>query len=88
MAFSYREYTRDTLSVEELRSVLAKLCMTPRQVLRARDASKAGLSGRESDDELLVLMAANPRLLQRPIGVLGERAELGRPVENLLRLIP
>ena len=61
--------------------------MTAREVLRSRDAKKRGLSGEESDDELITLMAAHPTLLQRPIAVLGERAVLGRPVENLVALL-
>ena len=87
VAFTYREYTKDPLTAEEIRDVLGKLGMAPRDVLRSRDASKAGLSGEESDEELIGLMAENPRLLQRPIGVVGDRAEVGRPVENLLRLL-
>jgi arsenate reductase len=83
---TYREYTADPLSEAEIREVLAKLDMGPRDVLRGRDAKKAGLSGDESDDALITLMAANPRLLQRPIGVVGERAVIGRPAEALLEL--
>ncbi len=85
---TYREYTREPLTETELRDVFAKLAMTPREVLRSRDAAKAGLSGDESDDELIALMAENPRLLQRPIGVMGDRAAVGRPAENLLSLLP
>ena len=83
----YREYTRDPLSVTEIRDVLRKLGMGPRAVLRARDASKHGISKDLDDDQLIAAMAEHPRLLQRPIGVIGESAALGRPVENLLRLI-
>jgi arsenate reductase len=32
-------------------------------------------------------MAGHPTLLQRPIGVAGDRAALGRPPENLLALV-
>ena len=85
--YTYREYTQDPLSASEIRDVLAKLELGPRDVLRRRDATKAGLTGDETDDELVQLMASNPRLVQRPIGVSGERAALGRPVDNLLRLI-
>jgi arsenate reductase (glutaredoxin) len=85
--FTYREYTQDPLSVEELQSVLHKLGMTATQVLRSRDARKAGLSGNETDDELITLMASNPRLLQRPILVTDSAAALGRPIENLLTLL-
>ena len=84
---TYREYTKDPLTSEELRSVFGKLGLSPRDVLRKRDATKAGLSGSESDEELIGLMAENPRLLQRPIGVLGDRAAVGRPPENLLTIV-
>lgn len=71
----------------ELRDVLTKLGMGVRDVLRPRDAAKAGVSLDASDEALLTAMAAHPRMLQRPIGLLQGRAELGRPPENLLRLL-
>jgi len=84
---TYREYTKDPLSEEEIRDVLSKLGVGPRDVLRGRDAKKAGLTGGESDDQLIALMAENPRLLQRPIGVVGDKAAVGRPAEALLPLV-
>ncbi|MDG1484639.1 MAG: ArsC/Spx/MgsR family protein [Myxococcota bacterium] len=84
--FTYREYKKDTLTADEIRAVLGKLGMTVRDVLRKRDAGKLGLTGEESDDALIDLMAVHPGLLQRPIGIIGDRAALGRPVENLLTL--
>jgi arsenate reductase len=87
IAFKYREYKQDPLSRQELEDVLKKLGVGPRDVLRARDANKLGLHGEESDDELLDLMAENPTLLQRPIGVVGKKAALGRPPEALLELV-
>ncbi|MEZ4321169.1 MAG: ArsC/Spx/MgsR family protein [Myxococcota bacterium] len=86
MAFTYREYTKDPLSADEIRSVLAKLGMGPRDVLRAADAKKNGIADELDDDALIAAMAEIPRLLQRPIGVKGAKAALGRPVENLLSL--
>ena len=86
-AFTYREYRKEPLSEDELRSVLGKLGVGPRAVLRGRDAKKLGLSGDESDDQLIALMAEHPTLLQRPIGVKGDQAALGRPIENLLALV-
>ena len=87
IAYTYREYTKDPLDEAELRDVFAKLGKSPRDLLRSRDAKKAGLTGDEPDDELITLMAGNPRLLQRPIGVVGDKAAVGRPVENLLTLV-
>lgn len=83
---TYREYRKDPLSEAELRDVLGKLGVGPRDVLRSRDANKLGLSGDESDDALIALMAEHPTLLQRPIGVVGKRAAVGRPPEALLDL--
>ena len=87
IAFEYREYREDPLSKAELQDVLKKLGMGPRDVLRTRDANKLGLSGDESDEALLELMAEHPTLLQRPIGILGDKAALGRPPETLLEIV-
>ena len=87
IAFEYREYRENPLSKKELKDVLKKLGMGPRDVLRTRDANKLGLSGDETDDALLDLMAEHPTLLQRPIGIVGDNAALGRPPEALLDLV-
>lgn len=84
---TYREYRQDPLSEAELRDVLGKLGVGPRDVLRKRDATKLGLSGEETDEELVALMAEHPTLLQRPIGVVGKAAAVGRPPEALLDLV-
>jgi arsenate reductase len=87
--FEYREYRRDPLSVDEIRAVLEKLELGARDVLRRHDraAKELGLTGAETDERLIELMAEHPTLLQRPIGVAGSRAILGRPPENLLGLL-
>jgi arsenate reductase len=80
----YREYTREPLSETEIRDVLRKLGLRPRDVLRKNDL---GFTGEEPDDGLIAAMARYPTLLQRPIGVAGERAVVGRPPERLLELV-
>lgn len=85
--FTYREYTKEPLSEGEIRAVLKKLGMGPRDVLRGRDAKKLELDTDAMDDDALIAaMAEHPRLLQRPIGVKGRTAVLGRPPEALLEL--
>ena len=85
--FTYRDYRNEPLTRKELDGVLRKLKLKAHDVLRSRDAKKLGLSGDESDDELRALMVDNPTLLQRPIGVVGNKAAVGRPVENLLEIV-
>ncbi len=86
--YRYREYTDEPLSKKELKDVLGKLGLGPKDVLRKHDKAykELGLTGDESDARLVDLMVEHPTLLQRPIGVKGKKAVVGRPVENLLEL--
>lgn len=63
--------------------------MAPGDLLRVRDRAnqELGLTGEESAEELIAAMAEHPTLLQRPIGVVGDRAVVGRPPEALLELV-
>ena len=87
--YRYRDYREEPLDAAEIRHVLGLLGMGPRDVLRRNDKAyrELELDGSESDDRLIALMAEHPTLLQRPLGVLGERAALGRPPERLLELL-
>ncbi len=86
--YRYREYRKEPLSEKELRRVFKLLGVSPKDVLRRRDRvyRELGLTGDEPDRRLIALMAEHPTLLERPIGVLGERAVVGRPPEKLLEL--
>ena len=88
VGYRYREYRQDPLDEDELRAVFAKLGKTPRDLLRRRDKAfrELGLTGDEPDDRLIRLMARHPTLLERPIGILGDRAVVGRPPDRLLEL--
>lgn len=77
----------EQLSEAELREIARKLGDGPRAFLREKDAEKAGIAADASDDELFAAMAENPKLIQRPIGINGERAVLGRPNDALLTIV-
>jgi len=87
--YRYRDTKRDPLSVGEIRDVLRRLGQTANELLRTRDPAfkELGLAGDEPEERLVQLMAVHPTLLQRPIGVVGERAAVGRPPEALLELL-
>ena len=87
--YEYRDYKMDPLSEDEIRSVLTMLEVAPAGVLRKRDRAfrELGLTGAEADAQLIALMASHPTLLERPIGIVGRRAVLGRPPERLLNLL-
>ena len=87
--YRFRDYVKNPLTETEIRDVLALLGLRPRDVLRAKDPAvqELSLTGDEPDARLIAAMARHPTLLQRPIGVAGDRAVVGRPPERLLELV-
>ena len=88
--FDSINYYETPVSVEELRELINKLGISPRDLLRTGEQvyRDLELGKREvSDDELIKLMVENPDLIQRPIVVRGERAVLARPPENVCDLL-
>jgi arsenate reductase len=88
--FDSVNYYETPISAEELRSLVAKLGISPRDLLRKGEQVYRDLKlGQRdlSDDELIQLMIENPDLIQRPIVVRGDKAVLGRPPENVEELL-
>lgn len=84
------EYLKTPPSASELSSILDKLGMQPRDLLRKQEAEyKAnGLDDVLLDNPSVVkIMAENPVLIERPIVVAGDKAALGRPPENVLDIL-
>ena len=75
----------EALSAEDLKDI-AKMMgnVSPREFLRDKDAQKFDIPPAMGDEDLFKAMAENPKLIQRPIGINGDRAVLGRPIEKLL----
>ena len=83
-------YYTAPLSREKLGELLKKLKLAPRDILRKSEAvyRELQLASRTlTDEELISLMVEHPDLIQRPIIERGERAVLGRPVENVRELL-
>jgi arsenate reductase len=83
--FETVNYLAKPLSAPELKKLLKSAGLSPRDVLRKKEAA-GFVSGGESDEELIRLMAEHPEIIQRPIVVKGGKAVLARPVENLKNL--
>ncbi|HEY0407854.1 MAG TPA: arsenate reductase family protein [Pyrinomonadaceae bacterium] len=88
--FEKINYYIKPLSEEKLRELLAKMKLSPRDILRRSEPIYRELhlgTKQFSDDELIAFMAQHPDLIQRPIVERGPRAVLGRPVENIKAVI-
>ena len=83
------EYLIDVPTITELKTVLKKLGLAPIQILRKGEAVfKEKYKGQDlSDDQWLAAMVENPKLIERPIVIKGNKAILGRPPEKVLELI-
>ena len=78
----------ERLSVEELQEIARKMGdVSPRLFLRDKNAQEVGLAETASDQDVFQAMADNPKLIQRPIGINGEKAVLGRPNSALLEIL-
>lgn len=88
--FAKVNYYVDPLSERKLRELIKKMGITPRELLRTSESIYRELEiGKKdfSDDEVIALMIKHPDLIQRPIVERGDRAVLGRPVENVKSLL-
>lgn len=83
-------YLEEKPSAKEIKEVIAKLNITPRQLLRnSEDAYKQqNLKDKSLEDNALISAMVNePKLIQRPIVINGNDARLGRPPEDVLEII-
>ena len=86
------DYLNNPPSADELQSLANKMGLKAREFIRVKEAVFKELNLQlHLDDEHFMFqkMSENPKLIERPIIVKGERAVLGRPpnkVEKLLNL--
>ncbi|MDP9941759.1 arsenate reductase (glutaredoxin) [Ectopseudomonas alcaliphila] len=83
-------YLETPPSTSELKSLLGKLGITARELLRSgEDEYKTlGLSDTSlSEAQLIEAMVEHPKLIERPILIAGDKAVIGRPPEKVLELL-
>jgi arsenate reductase (glutaredoxin) len=88
--FDAVDYYVDPIPKEKLRSLLRKMGIGPRELLRRTEPvyKELGLGERDlSDAELIDLLVSHPDLIQRPIVEKGNRAILARPAERLKEIL-
>lgn len=84
-------YLETPPSVGELKALLGKLGIGARQLLRTGEDEYKALdlaSPSLSDDQLVEAMVLHPKLIERPILVVGDKAVIGRPPEKVLEILP
>jgi len=88
--FTAINYYERLFTQEQLKRLLKKAGLAPRDVLRTKEDiyKELGLAKKTlSDDELIELMIKHPDLIQRPLVEKGEQAILARPAGSIKTLL-
>jgi len=83
------EYLKEIPSASDMKQILKKLGIPAEKLVRKEEAVfKTNYKGKDlSESEWIDVMIENPKLIQRPIVLKGNKAVLGRPPENVLELM-
>jgi arsenate reductase len=83
-------YLEHPPTVSVLSKILEYLQIKPRDLLRKGEDEYKSFNLKDTgldDSVILEIMSENPKLIERPIVLSGDKAIIGRPPENVLELI-
>tara|TARA_B100001142_G_scaffold170032_1_gene169568 strand:+ start:10971 stop:11312 length:342 start_codon:yes stop_codon:yes gene_type:complete len=86
--FEIVRYLEDPLKFNDIKVLLIKLNIKPIKIVRTKETIwREKFKGKEiNDNEIINILAENPKLMERPIVETKEKAIIGRPPENVLEL--
>ena len=84
-------YLEDPPSASRLEALCRAMGKHPLEITRTKETlfKELGLSksDKRTESEWIQILAKNPKLIERPIVVCGNRVTLGRPPENVLDIL-
>lgn len=83
------DYLKTPPTAKELKALVNKLGIKPEELVRkGEDVYKEKFAGKTmTDAQWIQALAANPILIERPIVVNGDKAAIGRPPENVEKIL-
>ena len=85
------EYLKNPPTVDELEKIITKLKIHPKQLVRFKENKVKELGISVSDSltykQWMKILTKNPELIERPIVVTSKGAVIGRPPENVLKVL-
>ena len=84
------EYLKDVPTKAKLTTIIEQLGIEPEALIRkGEEEYKLHFKGKSlSNDEWIEAMLQFPKLIERPIVVVGGKAVVARPTERILELLP
>jgi arsenate reductase len=83
------EYLKDAPAKQTIKNLMAMLGDEAANIVRTKEAAykDSGLTAKSTPDQIAAAIAKDPILLERPIVVAGKKAAIGRPPENVLKIL-
>lgn len=83
------EYLKNPPNVNELNEICKNLNMSAIDITRTneKEYKQLNIPMNETDDVLIEKIVRHPKLLERPIVIKGKKGIIGRPPENVLKLL-
>lgn len=83
------KYLETPITKDELESILKKLNYKPIELVRVKESIWIEkYKGKNlSDDEIIEAMVQNPKLIERPIVINGNKAVVARPKEKIKEIL-
>jgi len=83
------KYLDNPPSPDELKDILSKLGMSPKELMRTKEAiyKELGLKGVDDEEALIEAMCQNPKLIERPIVINANKAVVARPAEKIEEIL-
>lgn len=83
------EYMKEPLTPKELQEIVDMLGISAEELVRKKEKTwKEEYADKELiDDEIILAMIENPKLMERPILVNDGKAVVGRPPEKVLEIV-
>ena len=87
--FKIIKYLNDVPSEEELTEIIDLLNISPIELVRKNESIwKENYKEKQlSDQEIIKAMITHPKLIERPIVINNKKAVIGRPVEDILKVL-
>jgi arsenate reductase len=87
--FQVIEYLKNPPTESELKDILQKLGMKAEELIRKKEPIfiEKFSTKKMTEGQWIKILAKNPILIERPIVVKGNKAVVGRPIENVISLL-
>jgi arsenate reductase len=82
-------YLKDTLSEDALKKILQQLGVSAIELIRKNETIwKENYKGKTlTEVQLITAMVNNPKLIERPIAIKNAKAVIGRPPQEVLKVL-